>query len=257
MRYVVTGASTGMGAQFVSEVRRNGVEVVALDVADPSVEVDEFIRIDLADPAQIEAAASGIPSLDALVNCAGIPGGGSAPDETVFAVNYLGMRALTDVLVPKIPAGGAVLSIGSMAGHRWKDRADAYRRLLAAGSFEAGLDWLRTTSEIQDRPVYGISKEAVWAYTSVLATKLLPRGIRVNSVGPGLVDTRLRAAFEGAMSDATRERMNDIVGEPIVPSEITSVMRFVLSDAGSRINAQNIVVDGGYLAGVEFAEWTL
>ncbi|MFB7890653.1 SDR family oxidoreductase [Microbacterium sp. NPDC056044] len=257
MRYVVTGASTGMGAQFVSEVRREGVEVVALDVADPTVEVDGFVRVDLADPAAIAAAASAISSLDALVNCAGIPGGGAAPDETVFAVNFLGLRALTDVLVPKIADGGAVLSIGSMAGHRWKDRADAYRRLLADGSFEAGLAWLRTTDEIQDRPVYATSKEAVWAYTSVLATKLYARGIRVNSVGPGLVDTRLRAAFEGTMSDAVRARMNDIVGAPIVASEITAVMRFVLSDAASRLNAQNLVVDGGYLAGAEFAEWTL
>ncbi|MGN6127469.1 MAG: SDR family oxidoreductase [Humibacter sp.] len=257
MRYVVTGASTGMGAQFVSEVRRAGIEVVGLDRADPTVSVDDFVRVDLADPAAIEAAASRIDSLDALVNCAGIPGGGAAPDETVFSVNFLGLRALTDALVPKIPDGGAVLSIGSMAGHRWKDRVDAYRRLLAASSFDEGLDWLRTTDDVRDRPVYGISKEAVWAYTSVLATKLFARGIRVNSVGPGLVDTRLRAAFEGVMSDATRDRMYEMVGGPIAPSEITSVMRFVLSDEASRINAQNIVVDGGYLAGAEFAEWTL
>ena len=257
MRYVVTGASTGMGARFVREVRREGAEVIALDVADPTEEVDEFLRVDLADPSAVSAAAADIPALDALVNCAGIPGGGSTPDETVFAVNYLGLRALTDALVPKLPDGGAVLSIGSMAGHRWKDRADAYRRLLAAGSFEAGLDWFRTAEEIRDRPAYGISKEAVWAYTTVLATSLFARRIRVNSVGPGLVDTRLRAAFEGAMSDATRGRMADIVGASITPPEITAVMRFLLSESASRINAQNIVVDGGYLAGAEFAEWTL
>ena len=257
MRYVVTGASTGMGAQFVTEVRQGGGEVIALDVADPTVPVDEFVRVDLADPASIEDAATAVASLDVLVNCAGIPGGGAAPDETVFAVNYLGLRALTDALVLKIPDGGSVLSIGSMAGHRWKDRTDAYRRLLADGSFEAGLEWLRTTDEIRDRPVYATSKEAVWAYTSVLATHLSPRGIRVNSVGPGLVETRLRAAFEGSMSDTTRERLHEIVGAPIAPAEITAVMRFVLSDAATRINAQNIVVDSGYLAGVEFAEWTL
>ncbi|MCR2799337.1 SDR family oxidoreductase [Microbacterium sp. zg-Y818] len=253
----MTGASTGMGARFVSEVRREGVEVIALDVADPTVAVDDFIRVDLADPLAISDAADAIASLDALVNCAGVAAGGSAPDETVFAVNYLGLRALTDALVSKIRDGGAVLSIGSMAGHRWRDRSDAYRRLLAAGSFEAGLEWLRTAAEVRERPVYGVSKEAVWAYTSVLATTLFTRGIRVNSVGPGLVDTRLRAAFEGAMSDATRDRMNEIVGAPIAPAEITAVMRFVLSDAASRINAQNIVVDGGYLAGAEFAQWTL
>ena len=257
MRYVVTGASTGMGAQFVTEVRQAGAEVVALDVADPTVSVDEFIRVDLADAASTEAAASAISSLDVLVNCAGIPGGGAAPDETVFAVNYLGLRALTDALLPKIADGGSILSISSMAGHRWKDRTDAYRRLLADGSFESGLEWLRTTDEIRDRSVYATSKEAVWAYTSVLATQLSTRGIRVNSVGPGIVDTRLRAAFEGTMSDATRERMNEIVGGAIDPAEITSVMRFVLSNAASRINAQNIVVDCGYLAGAEFAEWKL
>lgn len=251
--YVVTGASTGMGAQFVDEVRQAGHTVTALDVADPTIEVDEYIRTDLSDPMSIAAAAAQVEGLDALINCAGIPADVATAD-VVLGVNFLGLRELTEALVPRISDGGSVLNIASIAGSRYRTSLDLHRELLETEDFAAGLRWYQQ-SPARDAGVYGFSKEAVWVYTMALASRLFSRRIRVNSVCPGLVQTQLESHFVDAMSQTARDAIGESTGRSAFPSEVTSVMRFLISQDAGWINAQNITVDGGYMAGMECAKW--
>lgn len=254
---VITGSATGMGAQLASELRERGDRVIGLDIAQPTVELDGFFLVDLSDADSIRgAAAQVVGPLDALVHCAGIPQD-VAPDATVLSVNFLGLRDLTRALLPQIADGGSVLSIASIAGHRWRDRDDAYRELLSTDSIRSGLAWYEQAQSVQEKPIYAVSKEAVWAYTSVLAGHLFDRRIRVNSVCPGLIETRLLQHFVGAMSDSARATIDSTVGRALQPAEITAVMRFLLSDDAALINGQNVIVDGGYLPGVEFAAWAV
>ena len=189
------------------------------------------------------------------MHCAGIPDN-DAPADTVLAVNFLGLRALTDLVLPSLADGGTIVSISSIAGHRFRDRLDEYARLLQTTSIDEGLAWLRTAPEaITGRAIYTVSKEAVWAYTMALAAQLAPRRIRVNSVAPGLVDTRLVGAFLSNMTASGKTVLQSASGGPIDPHEVTAVMRFLLSEDARRVNGQNIVVDGGFLASAEAPTW--
>jgi len=254
-RFVVTGAASGMGAQLVTDLRARGGIVTGLDIREPTVELDRFVSVDMADAAAIRDAADAIGDLDDLVHCAGIPED-VAPPEVVMSVNFFGLRELTQALLPRLADGGNVLSIASVAGHRWRDREDFHRALLATDSFDAGLEVFRSApAEIHARPVYATSKEAVWAYTAVLATKLLSRGIRVNSVCPGPVNTRILPNFMAKMSDASLDTFHQTVSRPLDPAEITSVMMFLLSGAASQVTGQNVIVDGGFIGGATFGSW--
>ncbi len=252
----VTGCSTGIGAQLVGELTHLGDRVIGLDIADPTVDVAEFIRVDLSQEDTIRAAAGKLPPIDALVHCAGIPED-VAPAHTVLAVNVFGLRELTRAALPRVADGGSILSISSMAGQRWRDRIDAYRDLLATTDIASGLSYYDSSPALLERTVYSVSKEAVQAYTAALSAQLLGRNIRVNSVAPGLVDTQLLNNFLGAMSQTAKDTIDATVGRPIQPSEISSVMRFLLSDDAALITGQNILVDGGYFAGAEFSSWTV
>ena len=97
-------------------------------------------------------------------------------------------------------------------------------------------------------PGYGASKGAVAALTRALAVAWAGRGIRVNAVAPGWVETRISA---GARRDPKRKAMIDAripIGRWARPMEIATVIEFLLSDAASYVNGAIIPVDGGYLA---------
>ncbi|GAA5050691.1 NAD(P)-dependent dehydrogenase (short-subunit alcohol dehydrogenase family) [Thermocatellispora tengchongensis] len=245
--YVVTGASSGIGAAFAEQARALGARITALDIAEPGITVDTFHRTDMSSKESIEAAAGRIGGLDALVNCAGVPEG-DLPDEQVFAVNFLGLRHLTDLLRPRVADGGSVLNIASIAGHRFHENIGLHTDLLRTEDFDEGAAWY-ASGRARGIGAYRFSKEAVWMFTFHGAATGLARGVRMNSVCPGLVRTRLLPAFQGAMTPRSIERVRE-VGGPAEPREIASVMSFLLSPEARLINGHNLVADGGFVASI-------
>ena len=103
---VVTGVSSGIGAEVVRIARFAGARVIGVDRNDPSLTLDGFVKADLSSVAAIDAAVAKLPErFDALCNIAGVPG--TAPVKLVADVNYLGLRHLTEQALPRIPRGGA------------------------------------------------------------------------------------------------------------------------------------------------------
>ena len=103
---VITGGATGIGEATVTRPVERGHRVVILDVNEPASGTDaEFVRCDLGDPESIEAALAELPDqADSLINVAGIA---NAEDmAAVVAVNFLGLRQITEAFVPRIAAGG-------------------------------------------------------------------------------------------------------------------------------------------------------
>ena len=112
-----------------------------LDVATPKGAHAGFVHCDLGRPEAIDAALAKLPrQLDALVNVAGVAG--PNPPLGVMPVNFLGMRPMTDSLVPRIAKGGTVVTVASTAGWDWEKRADVVNGLLDTVDFAAGIDWL-------------------------------------------------------------------------------------------------------------------
>lgn len=132
---VVTGASSGIGAATAAMLGDRGGQVIGLDIQPPPPG-QRHVHCDLADPASISQVLTVLPaSVDGLVNAAGVPG--TREGELVFRVNFLGLRELTESLMPRIPAGGSVVQVASTAGSQWAQRLPELHRLLAAGTFPA------------------------------------------------------------------------------------------------------------------------
>lgn len=106
MRVVVSGGGGGgMGAATVRELNELGAEIHVLDLREPPVEVASYQATDLRDPSAVADAVDNIGGrIDALFNCAGLPGG-RFPDLDVMLVNFVGMRHLAELIVPHMEPG--------------------------------------------------------------------------------------------------------------------------------------------------------
>jgi NAD(P)-dependent dehydrogenase (short-subunit alcohol dehydrogenase family) len=163
---VVTGASSGLGAELVRALRARGMLVVGLSRR-PSA-ADEHEECDVSDRAAVESAAARVlerhARIDLLVNNAGIGARGNyltvEPDviERVIRVNYLGSVWSTLAFLPGLGEGSHVVNLVSVAG------------TVAAGPYSA-------------------SKHAQLAFSRSIAVELAPRGISVHTVNPGFVET--------------------------------------------------------------------
>src|ERR1700683_1257739 len=119
-RVVVAGCFSGMGEATARELVRLGAEVHGVDVRDSAVPMASFHRVDLKDPASIDAGVSAIGGeIDGLFNCAGLPQ--TFPAVDVMKVNFIGMRHWTESWIPKMRRGSGVVTIASNAAFPFPD----------------------------------------------------------------------------------------------------------------------------------------
>ena len=245
----LTGGATGIGAAAVARLVAADCRVYVLDVARPTASHTAFIQCDLGRPDAIDAACAKLPDrIDALVNVAGIAG--PDPAVGVMAVNFLGLRHLTESLVPRIAKDGSVVNVASTAGWDWQKRAEVVKDLLDTPDFATGLDWLDAhMSEWTGNP-YKFSKQCAAAYTYRAAGLALPYGVRVNCVNPGAVETQLTPAFRELLGPAMYDWGVAQIGRPGTPADIAEVIEFLAIGECRWLNGVEIVVDGGYIAGI-------
>ncbi|MGI9333371.1 MAG: SDR family oxidoreductase [Gammaproteobacteria bacterium] len=255
---VVTGGATGIGAATVVRFRARESKVIVLDVVSPNVAGVEFIECDLSDPASIDRAIDRLPgSINALVNVAGIAESDRA--ETVVAVNFLGLRHLTEGLATggtdgatkaKLATGASIVNVASSAGRDWPSRQLAVSRLLDTADFASGLAWLcEHANEWQDNP-YKFSKQCAAAYTYRASAMGIERGLRVNCVNPGAVETRLAPDFKKLIGAGMYDWIAQQVGRHGTPDDVAGVIEFLAVGDCGWLNGVEITVDGGYYAGV-------
>lgn len=239
-RIVVTGAASGIGLATAEILAREGAEVIAVDVAGaPNIE-----RCDLSRPDDIDALVGRLDDpIHGLCNVAGVPG--SRPAEQVMAVNFLGLRHLTNALLPRLANSGAVVNVASAAGSGWRQRLEMSRELIATPDFASGLDWCR--AQAMDGPdAYNFSKEAVIVYTMAASTAQRARDISVNSVSPGAVETPILADFYATMDNDLLDQLKaQAGGRNGRPEEIAPAIAFLLGDDARWINGTDLMVDGG------------
>lgn len=227
-RVVVTGASGGVGGQVCELFRAEGARVVGVDV----VPGDGIVEGNLADPASItsvvEEALAELGGVDVLCNVAGVQTFAKLEDLTPdllhrhLAVNVVGPVLLTQALAPAL--------------------AEAKGNVVTVASISALMGQPYNTA-------YCASKGAVLLAMRALAVELASRGIRVNCVSPGGIDTPMIAgAADSLPADVDWNliaKSQSVIPGFMPPGDVAEAILFLASDAAASITGSNLVVDRG------------
>lgn len=232
---VITGGASGIGKATGLRFSQAGAKVVLADIQDGSDVAREaggiFVKTDVSKEGQVkalmEAAVSEYGKLDIVVNNAGIGEGNEIKDiseaelDRILGVNTKGVLWGMKHSVPHIADGGSIINTASYAG------------LAAFPSYGS----------------YTASKCAVIGFTKTAALELAPRGIRVNAVCPGTIDTPINAGpmAEVELALATHVHPLRRLGRP---EEVAALFHFLASDESAFITGVAIPIDGGLSAGI-------
>jgi NAD(P)-dependent dehydrogenase (short-subunit alcohol dehydrogenase family) len=229
---VVTGASGGIGAATVAVFQREGARVVGVDVAD-GAPGDLSLRVDVTDEQQVSdmfaRAREELGRIDVLFNNAGISprDDGSVLETTLAAWERVQEVNLRSVFlcckhgIPHLLAGGG----GSV---------------INTASFVAVVG--AATSQIS----YTASKGGVLALSRELGVEFARRGVRVNALCPGPVDTPLlQELYASDPEQAARRLVHVPMGRFARAEEIAHGALFLASDESSFVTASTFLIDGG------------
>ena len=243
---VVTGGASGIGQAIAKGYAREGAEVVILDangdaaaatakaIKDSGAKAHNF-KLDVTDRAACHARANDIAKsvgkVSILVNNAGINRRNpfTAPDEAVFkdwediiAINLTGVFNVTHAFLGTLRATkGRIVNIASIQSFMH----------------------VRTPNS----PAYTTSKHGVLGFTRALAAELGPDGVRVNAIGPGLIETPLNEQARANNPDlVTRFMQHTPLGRPGRAEDIVGPAIFLASDMSGYVTGSIVMADGGY-----------
>jgi len=250
---VITGCASGMGYATAADLIELGADVYALDIKEVNLPVKKYIPIDLANKDSIEDAARQLPErVDCLFNCAGIPG---PPWSTldVAMVNFVGTRYLTDILLPRINFGGAVVSISSKAGVRYRNRMVSIKELLVITDYDEARAWLEAHEDVNDG--YMFSKECLIVYTKWKAPQIAERNVRINCISPSVTETPMMEYFRKLIpKDIMDQHLRGLCGRYPTAEDIAEPLIFINSQMARYISGENVCVDYGLQASAEMGD---
>lgn len=243
---IVTGAASGIGAATAALAQRLGAHVLSVDINPPRQVVGTFFQADLSDKASIDRLVAALPAgAHGLANIAGLPP--TRPAEAVLAVNLVGLKYLTTQLVPKLADGASIVNLASLAGLGW---ADAKEQIAASANLDFGdVPAFCKAYGIEGARSYFFSKEALIVWTLQNRWTWRARGIRMNAVSPGPVDTPILQDFLETLGARAEEDMKTM-DRPGTPADIAPVVAFLLSDGAAWIRGTNVPTDGGMFSNV-------
>jgi NAD(P)-dependent dehydrogenase (short-subunit alcohol dehydrogenase family) len=243
------GGGAGMGAAAVEGLAEMGAEIHVLDLKEPPIKVASYQSADLRDPDAVAAAIEEIGGrIDALFNCAGLPG---APfsDLDVMLVNYAAARHLASLVAPHMTNGGAICSISSTAGNAYLANVEKWAPLVETPDFASAKAWLEAHPE-EIVGAYGQSKESLILWTMWAAPDFAKDNIRLNCISPGPTDTPMMPAFESMAGPKLIDLFAQGLGRRSTPAEQAWPMIFLNSDAASYISGENLNTDGGTVSAI-------
>jgi NAD(P)-dependent dehydrogenase (short-subunit alcohol dehydrogenase family) len=219
----IAGRTTSQLERTAAEIRDRGADAVAL-------------TMDVTSAASVDAAFAALQArtrqIDVLVNNAGVGGGQpvEGSDEAawrrIIETNVIGTYLVSRAALPSVPAGGRVINLSSVLGR----------------------------FGVPGYTAYCSSKHAVIGFTRALALEVVSRGITVNAICPGWVDTEMAvegmtlgaAALGTTYEDFRRRALNAVPIKRIIqPEEVAGLVRFLASPAAAAITGQTYNLCGG------------
>jgi len=234
---VVTGAGGGIGKAIALELSANGVHCNVLDRAGELVEASVaeikarggsamgFV-CDVTNEDEVTSVADSIKNCDILVNAAGLVRPGALADLTtsewndLLNVNLTGYFLMAREFTPHLVASGngSMIHVASIS----------------------------STNPQGSSGAYSVSKAGVVIMSKQLAFELGHKGVRSNTVSPGLVRTPMTEAYYQVGDVAQRRDAAVPVGRVAKPADIADVVTFLASDRARYITGADIVADGGF-----------
>jgi NAD(P)-dependent dehydrogenase (short-subunit alcohol dehydrogenase family) len=237
---VVTGAASGLGRATAELIAGEGGNVAALDISEEGAQltVDEIkaaggnaiaVRTDVSDPESVAASmkevAAQLGPPNTVCNVAGIGKFAHTVEasfddwQRILAVNLTGTFLMCQAALPYLlENGGNIVNVASTAGIMGQPYSAAYCA----------------------------SKGGVVLLTKSLAVEYLERGVRVNAIAPGGIDTPMMGNFDPP-ADASRRLMAPLMTPMgfVKPQQVAKVIAFLASDDGDYMTGAIVSVDGG------------
>jgi NAD(P)-dependent dehydrogenase (short-subunit alcohol dehydrogenase family) len=232
----VTAAAQGIGRAASLAFAREGARVIATDVNEAKVKeiaggAIAARRLDVLDPAAIEATAREVGGVDVLFNCAGYVHHGTIFETSEkdwdfsFDLNVRSMFRVTKAFLPAMIAkgGGAIVNMSSAAS---------------------------SVKSAPNRFVYGTTKAAIVGFTKAIAVDFIGKKIRCNAICPATVDTPSLAERISAFPDPAEARKQFLARQPMgrfaTAEEIAELAVYLACDETAFMTGQAIVIDGGW-----------
>ena len=227
-RVLVTGGSMGIGESVASAFADEGAEVLIVDLVTPKERIanSSFLRCDCSIPEEIEQCCKAAGAVDILINNVCVQLEAPCHEHSLedwnktLAVGLTSYFLFSKHLLPHMlrEGRGAIINMASVQGAQSQPRV----------------------------PAYAAVKGGVLSLTRQLGVEYAAKGIRVNSVSPGSIDTPLMQSNlkrAGSSDDQiAAEYPMKRIGQPC---EVANLVLFLASDEASFITAQDITVDGG------------
>lgn len=235
-RVLLTAAGQGIGYASALAMKSEGAEVFATDVNEAALSElaangFQTFKLDVLDPASIDAAARTVGAPDVLFNCAGFVAGGNILEcdesqwDFSFSLNVTAMYRMIRRFLPAMVknGGGSIINMSSVASS-----------VIAA----------------PNRFVYGTTKAAVIGMTKSVAADFIEQGIRCNAICPGTVESpsleeRMRAGgdYEKTRAEFVRRQPMGRIG---TAEEIAALVVYLASDESAYTTGVAHVIDGGW-----------
>ena len=233
---LVTGGSRGIGREVALRFARDGARRIAVGYLrndTTAEETAEELRRLGSEPVLVRGnvASSGVAEqvamlgpLDAIVHCAATGVIRPALETTdkhfdwTLAANARAFLSLARAAAPQMPAGSSIVGVSSLG----------------------------STRVLENYVLVGTSKAALEALVRYLAVELAPRGIRVNAVSGGVVETDALDHFPNREQMLSWSTARTPAGRLVEPSDVAAAVAFLCSPEAEMIRGQTLVVDGGF-----------
>jgi NAD(P)-dependent dehydrogenase (short-subunit alcohol dehydrogenase family) len=223
---VVTGGTRGIGRAIADRLATEGWNVLTL-ARRPTESPHRFQSCDVADANAVRAVFTGLHRVDALVNCAGIAGvnrldGDDALWHAIIGSNLHGTYHCCKAALPLLPDGtGRIVNIASVLGLRG----------------------------VPDQTAYCAAKHGVVGFTRALALAVAPRGITVNALCPGWVDTDMAEQRYAELAITAEQAAAEVpTGQITSAAEVADAVVWLLRPESRGITGHALPIDGGGLA---------
>ena len=237
---LVTGASSGIGRATAIECAKLGASVVVTarnedrlsavlaDLDTGMGQKHQMVIADIATSAGIDSLVAAIPTIDGLSSNAGIALGNSP-------IKFIGEEQMHNLMQTN------TYSHALLAKTLFKKKLIAKNGSMVFTASIGG-----TVSHGPGNTLYGMSKNALLAFAKYAAIEFAPRGIRVNCVSPGMIETPLINLDALTDEDKAIDADKYLLKRYGKPEEVARTTAFLLGDALSFITGTAIIVDGGY-----------